>query len=594
MAILERIGETEKHAVCGAAEQPRESRGPEAELSRAEALFLRALALNERIEGPDSFAVSITYQNLGAVARERKDYPKAIEYATRALSIRERLLGADHPDIAQLLNNLANIRHAQGDTPGSLELHFRALRIQEQALGPVRSRHARVRRQHRPALRRHRRHRERGRVSTPRRHDPRRAAPAATGGGLRAAEARVHEDVSERTDRTISLSLHEAAADPDARALAALVLLQRKGRVLDAMIDTFASVRLRSADDADRVLLDQLVRTSRAMRGPRAEHASRGTFRARTAPGSSTLEEERERLEAALSTRSAEFRVRIAAGDARRRPGGDPRRRRARRVRDLPSVRSEGRAEHGRLRPAALRRVRRCAATRRRAPGISVRPRRLTRPSTRCARRCAIARAPISRQRARAVDELVDPVRSRPRSATPRSLLISPDGALNLVPFEAMIDARGRYLIERYAIGYLTSGRDLLRRQAGCAREPRRPAIVADPFFGEPRGRRRCTSRRSPGPRPKRARSSESFPEATLLTQRGATKAALARLEGPRLLHIASHGFFVERATVKRRRSRSRRHARRCVRGVSRRRIRCCVRVSRWLARTRTPPMRGA
>lgn len=42
-------------------------------------------------------------------------------------------------------------------------------------------------------------------------------------------------------------------------------------------------------------------------------------------------------------------------------------------------------------------------------------------------------------------------------------LLISPDGALNLIPFEALVDREGKYAIERYAITYLTSGRDLLR-----------------------------------------------------------------------------------------------------------------------------------
>ena len=42
----------------------------------------------------------------------------------------------------------------------------------------------------------------------------------------------------ERTDRTISLNVRAMPTDPDASALAALVLLQRKGRVLDAMTDT--------------------------------------------------------------------------------------------------------------------------------------------------------------------------------------------------------------------------------------------------------------------------------------------------------------------------------------------------------------------
>ena len=36
------------------------------------------------------------------------------------------------------------------------------------------------------------------------------------------------------------------------------------------------------------------------------------------------------------------------------------------------------------------------------------------------------------------------------------------------------------------------------------------------------------------------------FPEATLLTGQHATKAALERIDGPGILHIATHGFFLE------------------------------------------------
>jgi len=40
------------------------------------------------------------------------------------------------------------------------------------------------------------------------------------------------------------------------------------------------------------------------------------------------------------------------------------------------------------------------------------------------------------------------------------------------------------------------------------------------------------------------------FPEATLFTGQRATKAALLRVEAPRMLHIASHGFFVQDTRV--------------------------------------------
>src|SRR5262249_40400445 len=67
-------------------------------------------------------------------------------------------------------------------------------------------------------------------------------------------------------------------------------------------------------------------------------------------------------------------------------------------------------------------------------------------------------------QLARAVDEKVmRPVRALLEGAS--QLLISPDGELNLIPFEALVDEQGHFLIERYSLTYLTSGRDLLRMQ---------------------------------------------------------------------------------------------------------------------------------
>ena len=43
------------------------------------------------------------------------------------------------------------------------------------------------------------------------------------------------------------------------------------------------------------------------------------------------------------------------------------------------------------------------------------------------------------------------------------NILIAPDGALNLVPFSALVDDQGQFLIKKYTFTYPTSGRDLLR-----------------------------------------------------------------------------------------------------------------------------------
>ena len=40
-----------------------------------------------------------------------------------------------------------------------------------------------------------------------------------------------------------------------------------------------------------------------------------------------------------------------------------------------------------------------------------------------------------------------------------RRLRVAPDGMLNLVPFAGVFDERGHYLIERFAISYLSASR---------------------------------------------------------------------------------------------------------------------------------------
>jgi CHAT domain-containing protein len=553
LAILERIGEANTTHYASVLNNLANRRRQKGDYAGAEALFLRALALNEALDGPESYAVSISCQNLGAVMRERKDYTKAIEYYTRALSIRQRLLKADHPDIAQLLNNLANVQNAQGDTHGALALHLRALRIQEHALGPydtgtlvsagnIARRYAAL-----------------GDIANA-------VAFQRRADGILEGQLRLHlaagserqklafvNGVSERTDRTISLSLREATGDRDATALAALVLLQRKGRVLDAMIDAFATVRQRIADEGDRALLDRLASTTAqlarlALQAPEEGRAEEERQRIHA------LEEEQERFETALSARGAELRAHFQPVTLEAVQAVIP---------DETAL-----VEFAIFRPFDPKAGRNSDAyspphyaayvIRRDAPprGWDLGPVSAIDDVIAALRASLRDRtsADVQRRARDAHARVIHPLRAAIGDAT--RLLMSPDGALNLIPFEALIDADGRYLIERYAIGYLTSGRDLLRMQAPHASRGA-PAIVADPFFGPPTPGVGATTRGQATVQfaPLAGTAAEArairaiFPEAMLLTGRGATKAALARLEAPRLLHIASHGFFVRRTS---------------------------------------------
>jgi CHAT domain-containing protein/tetratricopeptide (TPR) repeat protein len=526
----------------------------------AETLFVRSMAIGESVLQGDSLFVATALQNLGIMARERKNYPAAIADYLEALAIRERLLGPDHPTLAGVLTNLANVYRATGDDRKALETHFRALRLWEASFGP----------NAREALlvvgNIARTYAGMGDIENALAYQRRADAILESQMGLYLAMGSERQKLtflrseSERTDRTLSLHLSQAPQNPRAATLAALVLLQRKGRVEDVMTDVFGAVRQRVANPADRAILDQLRDTTAelarlAIGGPAATgpHASIAELEAR-----------RERLEATLSDRSAEFRAElrpVTLEHVQASIPGDamllefsvfrPFDRAAERNEDAygpPHYAAYLIAQHGSPIGADLGTVN----------DID----RLV------ARLRDALRDPAStdvKARARALDErIMQPLRGSLHGAT--RLLVSPDGGLNLVPFETLVDERGRYLIERYATSYVTSGRDLLRMGAerGAAG---RPVIVADPLFGEPattatRPSRTATddARRSVTAAPDmatlyfaplsgsaiEAKAIKSlFPDATLLTGRHASKAALEEIAAPSILHIASHGFFL-------------------------------------------------
>ena len=151
-----------------------------------------------------------------------------------------------------------------------------------------------------------------------------------------------------------------------------------------------------------------------------------------------------------------------------------------------------------------------------------------------------------------------------PALGSTNKVLISPDGLLNLLPFAALRDSKGRYLVEDYRFAYLASGRDLVAAQDKFAAPQSDLFIAANPDFdvrigvagkegdGTPRRRDPQVSmfERLPGTEREAHAVARLVPGPTerrqVLLGASATEAALKAARAPRILHLATHGFFLE------------------------------------------------
>jgi len=96
----------------------------------------RALALRERVFGPDHPDVAGSLHNLATVTCNLGDCLAARGLLERAVAISERTLGPEHPDTAMSLGNLAIVLRRIGDYQGAVAVNERVIAIKERALGP--------------------------------------------------------------------------------------------------------------------------------------------------------------------------------------------------------------------------------------------------------------------------------------------------------------------------------------------------------------------------------------------------------------------------------------------------------------------------
>ncbi len=562
VAILEKSGRPEDPRLALALVTLGDAYRFQNDLERAEPLYERSLKIYEKAFGGEDPLVADNLSYLADIYRDRRDFAKAEAFYRRSFDIRKKKLGEGNSSVAESLDSLGSLYRDQGDYARAEPLYRQALAIREKVLGSEN-----------PALAETLTHlceleMAAGHPTAAEPYLSRAIAISEYNAGLNLLAGSERQKVaylklwSSQLDRAITLSASLGPEQGGALNLALTTVLQRKGRVQDVLAGNLKTLRQRM--DADGVkLFDEFEEvTSHLARlvlgGPQEtpieEHEKR----------ISALKERREQLEAEISRRSAQFRalsqpvtleaVRAAlpADSAliefvnyQRLPGSLTYKNNSGESRYIAYVvRSSGKVQSKELGEAE--KLDRAIDAYRQA---------LRDPDRNDVK-----------QIARDLDEkILQPL--RPLLGDTSHLLISPDGQLSLMPFEALADRQGQYAIERYSITYLSTGRDLIRMQT-TAPSKSNSIVIADPLFGEPNTGQIASVR----PYPKSRRRSITtaadlstvyfapldgtaqeahaiqslFPDATSLTGTRATVAALKQLEAPRILHIATHGFFLE------------------------------------------------
>lgn len=458
-------------------------------LQEAVALIGRALGIGERHRqdhGPLLFA---SLANAAVIDSLRGQSARAERGYQRALQLGEQVLGADHPDLATVAGNLAGLQAGRGKRAQAEGLYARALDLRETQL-----------------------RRELARLSESRQ---------------RALMSLVRDE----TDEVVSFHAHSAPESRRALELALTSVLRRKGRVLDSIAGGGGGLRERLPPplrasyeelEAARAQLSALLYGRDGGNRSRTQRTAAAALRARI-----------EVLEQALSEASSEVRaatepVTIAAVQASLPPGAA--------LIELVRYRRREAAQRGWREARYLAYILKSKGPPRWVALGAAEP--IDRGIDEVSR--AMHQDPDAEKARSALQRLAARVMAPLRGELEGvgQLIIAPDSKLNLVPFEALVDSKGAYLLEQHLVSYVGAGRDLLR--AHDQMSPRTTAtLVAAPDYGAG-----ATFEPLPEVELEAREIQRYLRDPVVLVRAAANKRALAALKGPTLLHVSTHGFY--------------------------------------------------
>lgn len=478
----------------------------------AEKSYKKALLMSEKVLGVEHSITNIIANNLACFYRNENQYEQAKQLFERAIMSHEKLFGQNHPALVMFNSNLSELYQAKEDFDKAIKCKTISNSIRESNLEKI------------------------------------------LYSSSEDQKLKYLSSIKAEMYQSLSLHLRLAPTNEQACKMALTDLLRRKGRSLDSLTNSFALLKNRASLE-DKILLDDLSQTQTQLARISLKGAGKEGTEAYFAKVKA-LEEKAEKLQKQISNKSAEFSASIAKVNLEEVQKSIPsdavlveiaiympydlKTRTYEPPRYIAYIlEAQGNPKFVELGDAEI--IDQAVLEFREAlvkyPGQPL--------------------SNINRQlkpKARAIDKLVmEPVRKL--LGDKMHLLVAPDGGLNIVPFDAFVDEKGKYLIENYEITYLTSGRDLIRLQTKTStKEP--SIVVADPDYGEGKGPVLANRQYEPLSKleatlQEALQIKKLFPESYVYLGNKATEENIKSIKRPEILHLATHGLFLPDNPIK-------------------------------------------
>jgi CHAT domain-containing protein/Tfp pilus assembly protein PilF len=479
----------------------------------AEKMLTMALEINREVYGESDHRTAAPLNNLGELYKEQKQFAKAVPSQRKALEFDRAVSASGKGGITA--HNLAMTLEALGEIPEAIVLHEEAREVEELMA--------------------------------------RRLLTI----GSQEQKAAFMKQINGSTDMTTSLHLQLAPDNPRAAKLALETLLRRKGRALDAQTQTLKLLRS-NMDAQGQQLIDELL----SLRTMASNIVNSESSEVPPDVRKKTLDDlaaKVDGVERELAQKSRTFARQHAAVEVTSVAAKLPQ--------DAvlaeftvyqpydPKAREFKPAHYGLyvLKPDGTVLGRDLGPVEAIDAMISTVRGSITNSK--------MGSQPFDQQTARALHSaLVQPIQMVAPAV--QHIVIAPDGALNILPFEALVEPSGKYLVQSKLITYLTTGRDLLGL-GGEGLPARSPAVlIANPDYNAnlgiaqanvsptnaaTRGMSLTTNHlwsQLPGALAEAEAISKILPQSSVVSGAAATESMVKKVRGPEVLHVATHGAF--------------------------------------------------